>query len=183
MSLMTSSSSRDRNKYGGIWRRSIYRRVLLFVFNTNHIPPYLCLSREDDDDVRDIGKHDFPLVLLHPMLSNANHIRKLRQPRWRRQERHKYVRKKKSQICMKKRQFVCFAQVVFIVAGRGGKKWGLIRANGENGRFLSRSLHCSLMTWLRASSGTLSGAQRVTEWWSLGSPWQIHFMLALWTFT
>ena len=35
------------------------------------IPPYLLLSREDDDDVRDIGKHDLRLVLLHPMLSNA----------------------------------------------------------------------------------------------------------------
>ena len=38
----------------------------------NHIPPYLFLSREDDDDVRDIGKHDFRLVLLYPTLSNAN---------------------------------------------------------------------------------------------------------------
>ena len=38
----------------------------------NHIPPYLFLSREDDDDVRDIGKHDFRSVLIHPMLSNAN---------------------------------------------------------------------------------------------------------------
>ena len=37
-----------------------------------HVPPYLFLSREDDDDVRDIAKHDFRSVLLHPMLSNAN---------------------------------------------------------------------------------------------------------------
>ena len=36
-----------------------------------HIPPYLILSRDDDDDVRDIGKHDFRSVLLHPMLSNV----------------------------------------------------------------------------------------------------------------
>ena len=35
-------------------------------------PPYLFLSRDDDDDVRDIGKHGFRSVLLHPMLSNAN---------------------------------------------------------------------------------------------------------------
>ena len=53
---------------------AIYRRVLLFVCSVNHIPPYLFLSREDDDDVRDIGKHDFCSVLLHPMLSNANLI-------------------------------------------------------------------------------------------------------------
>ena len=51
---------------------AIYRRVLLFVCSMNHIPPYLFLSREDDDDVRDIGKHDFRSVALHPMLSNAN---------------------------------------------------------------------------------------------------------------
>ena len=37
----------------------------------NHIPPYLFRSREDDDDVRDIGKHDFRSVELHPLLSNA----------------------------------------------------------------------------------------------------------------
>ena len=42
----------------------------------NHIPPYLFLSREDEDDVRDIGKHDFRLVLLYPMLSNANRTEK-----------------------------------------------------------------------------------------------------------
>ena len=36
-----------------------------------HIPPYLFLSRETDDDVKDIGKHDFPSVLSHPTLSNA----------------------------------------------------------------------------------------------------------------
>ena len=39
-----------------------------------HIPPYYFLSREDDDDVRDIGKHDFHSVLPHPMLSDANLI-------------------------------------------------------------------------------------------------------------
>ena len=49
--MMSSSSSRDRNKY---------------------LPPYLFLPREDDDEVTDIGKHDFGSVLLHPMLSNAN---------------------------------------------------------------------------------------------------------------
>ena len=70
MSLTSSSSSRDRSRYRGIWRRSInffkgwsflygdaiYRRVLLFACRLNHIPPYLFPSREDDDDVRDIGK-------------------------------------------------------------------------------------------------------------------------------
>ena len=43
-----------------------------------HSPPYLFLSRKYDDGVRDIGKHDFRSVLLHPMLSNANHDNKLR---------------------------------------------------------------------------------------------------------
>ena len=38
---------------------AIYRRVLRFVSSMNHIPPYLHLSRTDDDDVRDIGKHEF----------------------------------------------------------------------------------------------------------------------------
>ena len=38
----------------------------------NHIPPYSFLSREDDDDVRNIGKHDFCSVLRHPMCPNAN---------------------------------------------------------------------------------------------------------------
>ena len=57
---MTSSSRpRHRNKYGGIWRRSIdffkgcslcyydaiNRRVLLLVCSMNHIPPYLFLWR------------------------------------------------------------------------------------------------------------------------------------------
>ena len=73
MSLTSSSSSFDRNKYGGIWRRSvnffkgcslwycdaIYRRVVFFVCSTNRVPPYLFLSREDDHDVRNTGKHDF----------------------------------------------------------------------------------------------------------------------------
>ena len=41
----------------------------------NHIPPCLFMSREDDDDVRDFGKHDFGSVLLQPMLSNVNILR------------------------------------------------------------------------------------------------------------
>ena len=32
----------------------------------NQIPPYLFLSRKDDEDTRDLGKHDFRSVLLHP---------------------------------------------------------------------------------------------------------------------
>ena len=50
---------------------ALYRRVLL-VCGMDHIPPYLFLSREDDDDVRDNGKDDFRSVLLHPMLTNAD---------------------------------------------------------------------------------------------------------------
>ena len=37
-----------------------------------HVPPYLFLLRDDDNDVKEIGKHDFRSVLLHPMLANAN---------------------------------------------------------------------------------------------------------------
>ena len=59
-----STSSRD----------ALYRRVLLFVCTVSHIPPYVFLSREDDDDVRDFGKHDFRSVLLRAMLSNANSL-------------------------------------------------------------------------------------------------------------
>ena len=53
-------------------REALYRRVLLFVCTLSHIPPYVFLSREDDDDVRDFGKHDFRSVVLHAMLPNAN---------------------------------------------------------------------------------------------------------------
>ena len=51
---------------------AIYRRIHLFVYSLNHIPRYLFLSREDDDDVTDIGKHDFRSVLRHRIVSNAN---------------------------------------------------------------------------------------------------------------
>ena len=81
MSLTTWSPSRDRNKYCGIRRRStnlfkgfslcycdaIYRRVLLFACTLSYLPLYFFLSQMDDDDVRDIGKHDFPSILHHPM--------------------------------------------------------------------------------------------------------------------
>ena len=42
------------------------------VYSMSMHEPYVFLSREHDDDVRDIGKHDFRSVLLHSMLSNAN---------------------------------------------------------------------------------------------------------------
>ena len=42
------------------------------VCSMNDIPPYLFLSREGDNDVRDIGKHDFRSVLLHTIVSNVN---------------------------------------------------------------------------------------------------------------
>ena len=41
----------------------------VYSMSMSHILPYVFLSREDDDDVRDIGKHDFRSVLLDPMLS------------------------------------------------------------------------------------------------------------------
>ena len=47
---------------------------MVHAANKEMYSPYLFLSREDDDDVRDIGKHDFRSVLVHPMLSNANRI-------------------------------------------------------------------------------------------------------------
>ena len=36
------------------------------------------ISREDDDDARDTGKHNFRSVLLHPMLPNANRINEMK---------------------------------------------------------------------------------------------------------
>ena len=51
--------------------------MLLFVCSINHIPPYLFLSLEDDDDARDIGKHDFRSVLLHRTLSIDNPLNAL----------------------------------------------------------------------------------------------------------
>ena len=41
----------------------------VYSMSMSHILPYVFLSREDDDDVRDIGKHYFRSVLLHLMLS------------------------------------------------------------------------------------------------------------------
>ena len=40
-----------------------------------YIPPYLFLWRENDDEVRDIGKHDFRSVLLHPTSQSTLHAR------------------------------------------------------------------------------------------------------------
>ena len=43
------------------------------------IPPYLLLSREDDNDFGDIGKKKyFRSVLLQPMLSNASLLREVK---------------------------------------------------------------------------------------------------------
>ena len=64
------TSSRDT--LSGI---AIYRRVMLFICSMNHIPPCLFLSREDDDELRDLGKHDCLSVLLQPVLFNANLLR------------------------------------------------------------------------------------------------------------
>lgn len=69
MSLTSSSSSMA--EYGDCrWTPS---RDALSAMAMRFIPPYLFLSRDDDDEVRvDIGKHDFRSVLPHPMLSSAN---------------------------------------------------------------------------------------------------------------
>ena len=50
----------------------IYQRVRLFVCSMNYIPLYLFPSRKDDRDIKDLGKHDFPWVLLRPVLPNAH---------------------------------------------------------------------------------------------------------------
>ena len=55
---------------------AIYQRLLVFVCSINHNLPYLFLSREDNHDIRDIGKHDFHSVLFQPVLSNANQANK-----------------------------------------------------------------------------------------------------------
>ena len=60
----------SKEKYSSINRIAIEERSSLE--EVDRPSPYLLLSREDDDDVRDIGKHDFRSDLLHPMLSNAN---------------------------------------------------------------------------------------------------------------
>ena len=62
--LLTKRSTRKSH-------RNSRERPLKKLVDRLHIPPYLFLSRESDDDDTDIGKHDFRLVLLHPMLSNA----------------------------------------------------------------------------------------------------------------
>ena len=76
MSLTSSSSCRERNKSGGLLRRSInffngwslcccdaiYSRVLILVCRMNHIPPRLFMCQGDDD---------FRSILIHPMLRNA----------------------------------------------------------------------------------------------------------------
>ena len=71
--LMSKNVNNDVSNDSPIWGRSInffkgcspcycdafYRRVLLIICSMNHILSHLSLSRVDDDDVRDIGKHDF----------------------------------------------------------------------------------------------------------------------------
>ena len=54
----------NKEKYSSISRIAIAERASLKLIDRLHIPPYLFLSREDEDDVRDIGKHDFRSVLL-----------------------------------------------------------------------------------------------------------------------
>jgi len=60
---------------------AIYRGVLVFVWSINPFSTTLISLTEDDDDVRDIGKHDLRSVLIHPILPNANHKTKLKSSR------------------------------------------------------------------------------------------------------
>ena len=68
---MVHAASKER--YSLRNRFAITEKVSLEeVDRPSHIPPYVFMSPEDEDDVRDIGKHDFPSVPLHPMLTNAS---------------------------------------------------------------------------------------------------------------
>ena len=64
----------NKEKYSSISRIAIAEREhpLKKLIDRLHIAPYIFLSREDDDDFRDIGKHDFRSVLPHPILCDAN---------------------------------------------------------------------------------------------------------------
>ena len=68
-----SRSTSSRDALAAIAMRFIDDNLSLFAASAR-FPPYLFLSREDDDEVRGIGKPDVRSVLLHPMLSNANPI-------------------------------------------------------------------------------------------------------------
>ena len=59
----------NKERYSLRNRLAITERVSLeMVDRPSHIPPYVFMSPEDEDDIRDIGKHDFPSVPLRPML-------------------------------------------------------------------------------------------------------------------
>ena len=63
----------NKERYSLRNRFAITERVSLEeVDRPSHIPPYVFMSPEDEDDVRNVGKHDFPSVPLHPLLSNAH---------------------------------------------------------------------------------------------------------------
>ena len=72
MSLTSSSSSHNRiniTEFGSCRKQRevlVNKSQLKKLINRLHILPYLFLSREDYDDVRDAGKRDFRSVLLYP---------------------------------------------------------------------------------------------------------------------
>ena len=53
---------------------AVAEKALNKLINGLHNPLHLFLSQEDENDVWDIGKHEFRSVLVHPMLSNGNLI-------------------------------------------------------------------------------------------------------------
>jgi len=59
------SDAANKEKLLAIAERASHKEV-------DRFSPCSFLSRANDYDVRDIGKHDFRSVLLQPMLSNAN---------------------------------------------------------------------------------------------------------------
>ena len=67
---MVEYGSRCKQREGLVDKAHLLKKLI----DRFHIPPYYFRSREDDDDVRDIGKHDYHSVLPHPMLSDANLI-------------------------------------------------------------------------------------------------------------
>ena len=69
-------SAAKKETYSSINFIAIKERASLGeVDRSSPYPAILFLSREDDDDGRDIGKHHFRSVLLHPALSNASLLR------------------------------------------------------------------------------------------------------------
>ena len=67
--MVEAANKGSTRRYIAIARRASLEEVI--IIDRLHIPPYQFLSREDEDDGRDIGKHDFRSVLLRYMSSKC----------------------------------------------------------------------------------------------------------------